>query len=345
MAVKFLDGIDVTGGNIKIANTKQLQFGSSSVAINNDAAGRMYFNASLGYYWATPGSYKMVLDSSGKLGIGTTSPSEKLEVFGGNVLIKNSAATLTIDDIDEEGQSPRIDFNQGGSQNGRIMVQKDSNFVFSTRNLAGNFLPRLFIDGDIGQLQFNAYEATAIANGATAINPNQNFNPSGSRSDTTTDLAIDQGGLVVRTTQEATWELTRAQVDALTTSSAGTTLLSAPGSSNLFIIIEKVTFLIEFVYSGNQMPTNQQYQINQDGNVSDAIAVINGTRINDIAFAGGNSNTSGIYEHDTGFSTLNRTYKPNTATTIRRVNTGALNTAVNTMSIKMRYRVYDTATF
>ena len=42
---------------------------------------------------------------------------------------------------------------------------------------------------------------------------------------------------------------------------------------------------------------------------------------------------------------LNRTYKPNTATTIRRVNTGALNTGITNMLIKIRYRVYDTATF
>ncbi len=197
----------------------------------------------------------------------------------------------------------------------------------------------------LDQLDAAAYTATAIAAGATAINPIQNFYPSGTGSDTTTDLAVDQTGNVVRTTQEATWKLTRAQVDALTTSATGTTLISAPGSANLFIIIEKVTFLIVFAFNENKMATSQQYQILQDGNVADQIAVINGTRINDIAFAGGNTNTSGIYEHDTGYSTLNRTYKPNTATTIRRLNTGALNTAISTMSIKMRYRVYDTVTF
>ena len=197
----------------------------------------------------------------------------------------------------------------------------------------------------LDQLDAAAYTATATATGATAINPIQNFYPSGTGSDTTTDLAVDQAGNVVRTTQEATWNLTRAQVDALTTSTTGTTLISAPGTSSLFIIIEKVTFLILFSYNGNKMPTNQQYQILQDGNVADEIAVINGQRINDIAFAGGSTNTSGIYEHDTGYSTLNRTYKPNTATTIRRVNTGALNTGVENMLIKIRYRVYDTATF
>tara|TARA_R110000803_G_scaffold69394_1_gene131760 strand:+ start:3394 stop:4002 length:609 start_codon:yes stop_codon:yes gene_type:complete len=195
------------------------------------------------------------------------------------------------------------------------------------------------------QLDAAAYTATATAAGATAINPIQNFYPSGAGSDTTTDLAVDQAGNVVRTTQEATWSLTRAQVDALTTSTTGATLISAPGSANLFIIIEKVTFLILFAFNENKMSTSQQYQILQDGNVADQIAVINGQRINDIAFAGGNTNTSGIYEHDTGYSTLNRTYKPNVATTIRRLTTGALNTSITNMLIKIRYRVYDTVTF
>ena len=204
---------------------------------------------------------------------------------------------------------------------------------------------RMRINSD-GALKLNNYTSTSYKSGVTPINPIQSFYPSnGVGSDTTTDLAVDQQGNVVRTTQEATWKLTRTQVDALTTSTAGTTLLSAPGSSNLFIIIEKVTFLIEFVYNNNQMSTSQQYQIIQDGNIADEIALINGTRINNIAYGGGSTNTSGIYEHDTGYSTLNRTYKPNTATTIRRVNTGALNTAVSTMSIKIRYRVYDKTTF
>jgi|TARA_R110000751_G_scaffold7901_5_gene32093 hypothetical protein len=196
------------------------------------------------------------------------------------------------------------------------------------------------------QLDAASYTATATATGATAINPNQNFYPSGNNSDTTTDLAVDQTGKVVRTTQEATWDLTRTQVDALTTSAAGTTLISAPGSSSSFVIIEKVTILILFEWNENKMAAGQQYQIIQDGNASDVIAVINGNRVNDIAFAGGEGGpNSGIYEHDTGYSTLNRTYNPNKATTIRRLTTDALNTAVENMIIKIRYRVYDTATF
>ena len=67
----------------------------------------------------------------------------------------------------------------------------------------------------LDQLDAAAYTATATTTGATPINPIQNFYPSGTGSDTTTDLAVDQAGNVVRTTQEATWNLTRTQVDAL----------------------------------------------------------------------------------------------------------------------------------
>ena len=271
--------------------------------------------------------------------------STKLVFDGGsNLQIVASSATLSIDDLAEISE-PKIDFYQANVLSSQISVNKTANVNITTKNNAGNQEARFTIQGDKGSFIFNSYTATAIATGVTAINPNQNFYPVGSASDTTTDLAVDQDGNVVRTTQEATWKLTRAQVDALTTSSTGTTLLSAPGAANKFTIIEKVTFLIQFAYNGNQMAGNQQYEILQDGNVADQIAILNGNRVNDIAYRGGSTNTSGIYEHDTGYATLNRTYKPNTATTIRRLNTSALNTAITTMSIKMRYRVYDTDTF
>ena len=98
MAVNFLDGITVDGdvgigttspatklhvsnGDIRIDNSKQLQFGSGGVRINNDASGRMYQKAPLDFYWETQG-YTMVLKQSGDLGIGTTSPTKKLDVNG-----------------------------------------------------------------------------------------------------------------------------------------------------------------------------------------------------------------------------------------------------------------------
>jgi hypothetical protein len=293
----------------------------------------------------------LIFGSGNNVGIGTTNPGAKLHIEGTGtsgvpqVIIASGGADndaiLEFAD-DERGQVCQI----GSIEGNELTLAAMGPLVFKTNDgtvAGGN--PSMKIEEN-GALELNNYTSTSYKSGVTPINPIQSFYPSnGVGSDTTTDLAVDQQGNVVRTTQEATWKLTRAQVDALTTSTAGTTLLSAPGSSNLFIIIEKVTFLIQFAYNGNQMSTTQQYQIVQDGNVADEIAVINGSRINDIAYSGYNINTSGIYEHDTGYSTLNRTYKPNTSTNIRRVNTGALNTAVSTMSIKIRYRVYDKTTF
>ena len=199
-------------------------------------------------------------------------------------------------------------------------------------------------------IKFSDYTSAATAAINTSINPIQNNVPAdGVGNDTTTDLAVDQTGNVVRTTQEATWTLTEAQINALTTNASGVELIQAPGA-NKFVIIEKATFLINYAYNGGSMTGTQQYHINQDGNVADAIAVLNAARILNITTTGqsagaGNSDTCGIYEHDTGYSTLNRTYKPNKATTLRRKTTSAIATAVTSMTIKIRYRVYDVASF
>ena len=296
-----------------------------------------------------------IYENGAGLSIGDTSPISgvKLKVVGDGtsdntpqlIIASGGADNNSILEFSDDagGQVSQIGTYEGNE----LTFAAQNTLVFKTNSstIIGSSDVRMVIETN-GALELNNYTSTSYKSGVTPINPIQSFYPSnGVGSDTTTDLAVDQQGNVVRTTQEATWKLTRAQVDNITTSTTGTTLLSAPGSSNLFIIIEKVTFLIQFVYNGNQMLTSQQYQIIQDGNIADEIAVINGTRINDIAYSGYNINTSGIYEHDTGYSTLNRTYKPNTATTIRRVNGGALNTAVSTMSIKIRYRVYDKTTF
>jgi len=200
-----------------------------------------------------------------------------------------------------------------------------------------------------GSIDFSSYTSASIGTVAASIDPAQNNIPAaGAGNDTTTDLAVDQTGNVVRTTQEATWLLTRAEIDALTTStSAGLELIQAPGA-NKFVIIEKVTFLIKYAYNNGTMATSQQYEILQDGNAADEIAVIKAQKILDITKTGQSASSSdiyGIYEHDTGFATLNRAYKPNVNTTIRRKTTSALATAVESISIKMRYRVYDVASY
>ena len=221
-----------------------------------------------------------------------------------------------------------------------------------TFNVAGSDSMKL--NGTNGGLKLNKYTSTSTGTSVSAINPIQNFYPSnGAGSDTTTDLGVDQAGNVVRTTQEATWKLTAAQVNAITTSTSatGTTLISAPGAG-LLLIVEKVTFMITFTQDNtpNPMSATQQYQIKQldNGAGPGIVGVIRGDKVNDI-IGQGDPDGSGIYEHDTGFASLNRIYMPNTPTFIRRTESGAsssnLPPNVTHMSIKIRYRVYDPATF
>lgn len=198
-------------------------------------------------------------------------------------------------------------------------------------------------------IKFSDYTSTSVGTATTSIDPNQSNIPAdGAGNDTTTDLAVDQTGNVVRTTQEATWTFSRAEIDGLAAGTAGAaTLINAPGTDK-FVIIEKATFLLNYAYNGGTMNSGQSYAVVQDGNASDIIAVMPALRVLNITKSGqsaSSSDTYGIFEHDTGYSTLNRTYKPNKATIFRKASSSTLATAVTSMTIKIRYRVYDVASF
>lgn len=190
-------------------------------------------------------------------------------------------------------------------------------------------------------INFSNYISTSSRTSLGSINPIQNFYPDiGNGQDTTTDLGVDQSGQVVRTTQEATISMSASQVNSLTTSVAGTTLLLAPGS-NKFVIVEKVTFML-FFSSNTAMSATQKYEIRQDSTASDVLAVLNGAKINNMT---SNGSTVGLYEHDTGFSSLNRVYSPNKTVTINRTATSNLPESATKLIVKIRYRVYDSASF
>ena len=135
-----------------------------------------------------------------------------------------------------------------------------------------------------------------------------------------------------------------------TANGSGYTLISAPGT-NKFVVVEKASFLIYYSYNNTTTSTNQRYEIDQDSNDpnnADLVAYINGEQINSIVYANGaaSSYNYGMYENDTGRSTLNRTYRPNKATTLRRISSSySLATAIISFKIKLRYRVWDVTTF
>jgi hypothetical protein len=203
-----------------------------------------------------------------------------------------------------------------------------------------------------GKMKMDQMAGTVYGIGLSSLSTaltNQSVLSNTGGADTTSDLGVDSAGNVVRTTQEATWNINRTQWNSITTSAGGVTLLSAPGT-NKFIIVEKVTFLMKYTYNSSNSfaaPTNQKFEIRQVGGSSDTLAVMSWNHMNSILFGNGSGSGArfGIYEHDTGFSTLNRVYKPNQPVTVNRKTTGNLPSNVNSIFVKMRYRVFDAASF
>jgi len=75
--------LDVNSGSIFLDSDWPVYFGSGSVLIEGNSSGTILrSNASAGFKWTDGGNTHMTLDTNGNLGIGTTSPSERLHVHG-----------------------------------------------------------------------------------------------------------------------------------------------------------------------------------------------------------------------------------------------------------------------
>ena len=198
-----------------------------------------------------------------------------------------------------------------------------------------------------GDITFDNYTAAAVTTTGT-LNANQG-NQAASQ-DTLANLCVDPSGEVVRGSQEGTWTFTAAQLNALTTSTTGGPILISNPGANKAVIVEETNWMVKYSGTGS-MATTQAYEVRQPiwTNTSASISRLPSTKINEImnSAQGTPSNPSyGFYSRDVpDFNNDARTFSCNQATRLNRLNTNGLPGNLVSISIKLKYRIFNADTF
>ena len=194
-----------------------------------------------------------------------------------------------------------------------------------------------------GTIIFDPYTANAVET-TGSLNPNQSFQAASE--DTLAVLAVDPDGNVVRGSQEGTWTFTKAELDALTTTTTiGTTLISAPGA-NKAIIVEESNLMIK--YSGTGTMSSNSFVIRQahNGDATAEITRLPSGQINTIMSSAPANPSYGFYSRDLPlYNNDGRSFVTNKATFLSRITTNATPTNLVSISIKLKYRIFNTNTF
>jgi len=189
------------------------------------------------------------------------------------------------------------------------------------------------------KLKLKSYTSTSVSPTGSNLSPNQNFQAA--TQDTLATLTVDPSGNVVRGEQEATWTFTPAQLNG----TLGITLIDAPGADKAVIVTES-DWMIKYNATGS-IGGSQEYQVRQASNVNAGIiTLLPAARINEILSASQGTPPNPAYgfcARDIPLQT--RTYKTNTATTLHKQNSDALPAGVISVSLKLKYRIFDGGTF
>ncbi len=189
-------------------------------------------------------------------------------------------------------------------------------------------------------LDLKSYTATAVS---TTGPLNANQNNQAPTQDTLATLSVDPSGNVVRGEQEATFTFTKAQLN----STLGQTLISAPGADKA-VVVTYTDWMMKYSSTGT---TTNNLEIRQ-ANLAQAnasVSVLPALRFNEIVnqSQSGSAPFYGFYTRDipTGSGSQGRTYAVNKATTIHKQNSGTYPAGLTSISIKIRYRIFDVDTF
>ena len=277
---------------------------------------------------------------------------EKSSPAGGDFLVitdsaqaapnKNRTKSLTIDNLASYVVSSTSGITGSGTLNTVPLFTPsgekigDSIMTFTTGPDTITVGGRLSTTSD---LELKSYTSISVSPTGSSLSPNQNFQAL--TQDTLATLTVDPSGNVVRGEQEGTWTFTPAQLNG----TLGITLIDAPGAGKAVIVTES-DWMIKYNATGS-IGSSQEYQVRQASNVNAGIiTLLPASRINEILSASQGTPPNPAYgfcARDIPLQT--RTYKTNTATTLHKQNSDALPAGVISVSIKLKYRIFDGTTF
>jgi hypothetical protein len=366
-----VDDILLTGSSPSLTLTDA----TSSFVIKTNTAGEGIVQTSgtskpIRFFRNNGSNESMRIDGDGNVGISDTSPSHRLSVSG-NVKFRydtSAGGEGVLFQNNTSGGAIQLGFQQQDSDGlhhrAYIVADKDSagsiggKLSFRTRAVGGGTTEAMTLrsDGNVGigttspgakldvsgSFKLSDFTSNSVAT-TGSLSPNQNYQAS--TQDTLADLTVDPSGNVVRGMQEGTWTFTKAQLDG----TLGMTLISAPGVNKAVIVYES-SWMIKYNATG-AISANQRYEIRQASNVGvGVVTILPGAKINEIlsngqTMPGGGASAYGFYSRDVPADVGGRTFKTNTATTLHKNVSNQLPTGVETVSIKLKYRIYDATTF
>ncbi len=264
-----------------------------------------------------------------------------LEIYhdGSNSYIESKTASqnliLNINELNGTEKFKVVDTNSSDS------LMELSHFNFTIYNDGSEVIKATNADIQLtNSLDFKSYTATAVST-TGPIDPIQNnYAPT---QDTLATLCVDTSGNVVRGEQEATFTFTTAQLNG----TLGQTLISAPGAGKA-VVVTYTDYMMTYTTTGS---TTNDLEIRQANLASPTASVsrLPALRFNEIVnnSQAGVAPFYGFYTRDipTGAGSQGRTYSVNSPTTIGKVNAGTWPAGLTSVSIKIRYRVFDVATF
>ena len=225
--------VDIAGGtNITTARS------GSTVTINNSITNNNQLSNGAGYVTSSGGSmstWNLTADSGGTESI---SNNETVTIQGGfDITTSRNGNTITITNgitnnnqlLNGKGYTTNTGTLTGGGAANQLAQWNALTGLINTK-----------ITESSGFYNFNNYTSTSTQSGASSLSPIQNAQAA--TQDSVAQLAVDPSGNLVRSTQEATWTFTTAQLNAL--SGTRVTILSAPGSGKC-LCVEESNWLIE----------------------------------------------------------------------------------------------------